>query len=230
MKIFEILPIKIAVFDCPDFLLKKYLQKAQDVLWKDCDSRDFYNFGGEAKMKNGYGWTALDNKECQDLFEWIDSCLEEIRKNFNLPFEKIKSTNAWINKQTNGGFHAPHDHPASILSGILYLTSQETGKTIFSNIDEWRNNIFIAGAFKRQMTAINSIAGKLVIFPSSLKHAVSSYKENKDRYTISFNSFPDGEVGTITQGLKISTSNLEKNSQQYIINIDNTNKILEVAL
>jgi len=37
--------------------------------------------------------------------------------------------------------------------------------------------------------------GRLVIFPSSMVHDVDKNKSNKDRTTISFNTFIKGEMG-----------------------------------
>ena len=39
------------------------------------------------------------------------------------------------------------------------------------------------------------VAGKLILFPSNIVHMVPENSSTSNRYTISFNAFPSGQIG-----------------------------------
>ena len=50
-------------------------------------------------------------------------------------------------------------------------------------------------AFTATKAGVMNEVGRLVIFPSSMVHDVDNNESNKDRVTISFNTFIRGEMG-----------------------------------
>lgn len=216
MRTINILPTKIAVFDCEQKLLDKYLDKISEINWHD------KNLFKEITDKDA-GWIELDRQNNHELCNWINECINILRINFKLPFEKISLTNIWLNKQTTNTFHNAHTHPNSFLSGVLYLTSND-GETVFMKTDEWKNNIFFYPSVAEQFSYIRPFAGKLIIFPSSLKHLVTINPSAQNRYTIAFNAFPEGDIGSFTQGLNIKIQNFKKINDEYKNNISLQNK------
>ena len=58
----------------------------------------------------------------------------------------------------------------------------------------------IAPEFNPELTIIHqedSVAGKLILFPSSILHMVQPHNSFTNRYTISFNAFPSGKIGNM---------------------------------
>ena len=138
--------------------------------------------------------------------------------------------------ESNGGFLNIHHHGNSFLSGIIIIKDDAMDESVNENYDKHsdshlhfydplnhRNNIFVkqdnwtnkvrypsSDEFNVvTIPATFATPGKMIIFPSYLKHSVSnnvstslegdSLNEDKLRITLAFNSFPRGEVG-ITNG------------------------------
>jgi len=145
------------------------------------------------------------------LFEFFDKCLLELKTILKLE-EKLELTivSCWANKNSKLQYHHYHLHPNSIVSAIFYLTTHESGNTVFAIPDPWYKDInsqpgFMAcsinngatyGETLPQLSGKNKpVSGKLVLFPSHVKHKVLPLTSNEDRYTISFNTFVSGVLG-----------------------------------
>jgi uncharacterized protein (TIGR02466 family) len=150
----------------------------------------------------------IKNKE---LINWFNFCLEEVKNDlYSKSTFDIKVSDSWYNKSAYSQKHQLHGHPNSVLSGVFYLTTHEKRartKFFFPNPFHHIDHIDFATQLKTEMDehSINgkkymlaetpSIAGKLIIFPSSLKHYVDTNVSRENRYTISFNSFFSGILG-----------------------------------
>jgi uncharacterized protein (TIGR02466 family) len=156
----------------------------------------------------------------QEIHNWINSCIEELRDQYKLPFEKIILTESWFNKSIKNGKHHLHTHPSSLISGILYLTSHETGPTVFRIKDPWKKTDLIAIDGQYKYVYVKPVAGKLILFPSNLIHSVDPFSEEGERYTLAFNAFPEGNIGYFAAGLKIK---IEGNAKSYKTYLDNIN-------
>jgi uncharacterized protein (TIGR02466 family) len=134
---------------------------------------------------------------------WVDRCLDEVRRDLQFECEEIKTTIEWFNKSEKGMWHQAHTHDNSFLSGVFYLTPSDA-ETWFS----------IESVFGPKYTLLNLIhpdnhyifykypttVGKMLVFPSKLLHSVTSHIGENPRYTMSFNAFPSGFIGTRTNG------------------------------
>jgi uncharacterized protein (TIGR02466 family) len=143
----------------------------------------------------------------EKMVEWFDECLDQVRKEKYPDVSRIVVTSCWANKNTRYKGHHIHYHPNSVISGIFYLTTHQTGETVFQVQDPWYNFddslIWYTGRSynpgqprgKLIQDKNKPVAGNLVLFPSSLKHSVRPLNEVGERYTVSFNSFVDGTIG-----------------------------------
>ena len=141
------------------------------------------------------------------LFDFFDKCLLELKTILNLE-EKLDLTivSCWANKNSKLEYHHYHNHPNSIVSAVFYLTTHESGNTVFAMPDPWYNiNSFMKcskntgesyGELLPQLAGKNKpVKGKLVLFPSNVKHKVLPLTSNENRYTISFNTYISGVLG-----------------------------------
>ena len=133
--------------------------------------------------------------------EWIDECLGKVRKDLEFECEEIRSTIEWFNMSQPGMWHQPHTHDNSFLSGILYLTPSDA-ETWFS----------IESVFGPDYTLLNLIhpknrlifhknpttVGKMLVFSSQIVHSVTNHNGADPRYSLAFNAFPSGFIGTRT--------------------------------
>ena len=118
----------------------------------------------------------------------------------------FKLTESWYKETVPGDDHIDHNHPNSMLSGVVYLNVPK-GNTHHEGL----NLIHVEnrGVFKHHdfrydytPTKYNQIStfipvetGDIVLFPSYLYHFVSrNESENESRRIISFNTFIQGRM------------------------------------
>jgi uncharacterized protein (TIGR02466 family) len=120
----------------------------------------------------------------------LNSIINKYTEEYGL--EKLIIDNSWYNIQTNDSSLKKHCHPNSIVSGALYLKTDELSSKIyfhnpnphihFTNFKELNFINFENISFDVEM-------GTLILFPSWLMHG-SNFEENKsnERICFSFNT------------------------------------------
>ena len=120
-------------------------------------------------------------------------------------------TNSWCVKTKKGGFHPPHSHPNSLISGVYYIDVGNDNQHI---IFEHENQVFKEFKFlldykkdthyntNKFATAIKN--NDLILFPSWLKHEVLENKTDFTRLVLGFNVFIKGEMGNNNYPTKLT--------------------------
>jgi len=118
--------------------------------------------------------------------------------------QRWEVSSSWVNKSAKGNYHANHWHSNSLVSGVLYLRTDEKSGAICFNKDRSHRNLWgdtITIDFVKP-TIYNSAAmsilptdGDLLLFPSLLNHSVEHNESSIDRYSLAFNVFPRGTIG-----------------------------------
>jgi len=145
----------------------------------------------------------LKNDAMIELTKFIGESIEEYcAKTFNFDTSKIQVyvTQSWTNRTQQGEYHHIHSHENSILSGVFYFDGNDTDVIEFWNRNHWldesysfeklNNNHFNSDAWDYPAKV-----GTLLIFPSKLEHSVPDVEGEKDRYSLSFNTFFKGTLG-----------------------------------
>jgi uncharacterized protein (TIGR02466 family) len=102
-------------------------------------------------------------------------------------------TGCWANINPQGSSHRPHSHPNNYLSGVYYAqVPDESDGLVFH---EPRAEALVMSPKLKKVTELtNSEArlgvrtGRLVVFPSWLKHSVAKTKGPGERISVSFNA------------------------------------------
>ena len=150
----------------------------------------------------------LDRPEFKSMKDVVFSHVKKYEKDVcgfksSLSF---KLTESWYKETVPGDDHLDHNHPNSMLSGVVYLNVPK-GNTHHEGL----NLIHVEnrGVFKHHdfrydytPTKYNQIStfipgdtGDIVLFPSYLYHFVSrNESENESRRIISFNTFIQGRM------------------------------------
>ena len=111
-------------------------------------------------------------------------------------------TQSWINYTKSNQFHHKHNHSNSLVSGIFYVSADKKVDSItFSKVylderiilDITKYNIFNSSNCTYPVET-----GNILLFRSSLPHAVGTKKGNNIRISLSFNVFFKGTVGNKT--------------------------------
>ena len=107
-------------------------------------------------------------------------------------------TQSWANFTYDGGYHYPHKHSNSIISGVFYVKCSDNDKISFT--DYRQDTIELTptsfNIYNSDSWWLPAIKNQLLLFPSSLRHSVPSITTDDSRISISFNVFVKGKLGT----------------------------------
>ena len=108
-------------------------------------------------------------------------------------------TQSWLNKAEKDQYHPLHNHPNSVLSGVLFLSGGGKLPPIrfhrFNPLFPLELNFTELNDFNATCRWFEPVYGQLILFPSSLLHDVTPNKTDSPRITLSFNTFVRGEIG-----------------------------------
>lgn len=153
---------------------------------------------------------AMFNKE---LFTYLNAGLSEVKSLQYVDDVDFVITDCWATKTTKFQRHHGHTHPNSIISGIIYLTDHPAATTDFylPNPWHWTSPLLRIGKGNSSIpvASIAPSVGKVVLFPSNLKHDTKPNLSIIPRYTISFNAFLSGNIGTSTTLLNVASVGIE---------------------
>jgi uncharacterized protein (TIGR02466 family) len=190
MQIISLFPTAVGMFD-----LSRDLTKAEkDVLL----NQDMTPNMGNTTSKNRF---ILREKKLKDLREFIQKSINTYFEEIVAPSKEVSLyiTQSWVNYSNPGQWHHSHEHPNSFLSGVFYVQSDdEKDRIVFENnryqqiqfpTEKW--NLYNSTSWW-----LEAKQGRLVIFPSSLRHSVNVVEAQKTRVSLSFNTFAKGLIGS----------------------------------
>jgi len=113
---------------------------------------------------------------------------------------KFFITNSWCVKHEKGDVAERHHHNNCIFSGVYYFqTPKNSGDIIFTSKDNiFSNTLSIPTDQNLHEHKIKVEEGTLLLFPSHLPHRTEVSESNKHRYSLAFNVFFSGEIGSNT--------------------------------
>lgn len=113
---------------------------------------------------------------------------------------QIYITQSWFNYNKKQTQHHPHSHPNSIISGVFYL-DDDLAPINFHREDRIINLDLILKDFNEFNSSNYSISTKkntLIMFPSKVTHGVQPNESEKERISLSFNTYVKGDMGSIS--------------------------------
>jgi len=105
--------------------------------------------------------------------------------------QELWITQMWANKYSQGQNITPHVHSNSLVSGILYF--DRSSPTIFyhhKDVEMVQVPSIQQNEFSSRYFTVESIPGRLVLFPSDMVHSSVAVEQNSPRVTVSFNILP----------------------------------------
>ncbi len=165
------------------------------------------NFIKNLKRRNsGENNTVTENQyilnlpELNNLKKWIEKYVQT----YFFEFLKVKDideiyiTQSWSNITKQGKNHPVHNHPNSIVSGVMHFDDDDSNLNFYSI-----HKHFPLDFNYKEYTPVNSqrwscptMKYKLFLFPSSINHDVDIQKIKRDRISLSFNTWIKGTVGS----------------------------------
>ena len=112
---------------------------------------------------------------------------------FNLDGRELKLEDLWINILPEGGTHASHIHPHSVISGTTYVSMPEGASAI--KFEDPRLPMMMAAPARkkdareelRQFIYVAPKVGDVLLWESWLRHEVPVNTAEDERISISFN-------------------------------------------
>ena len=141
----------------------------------------------------------LKHKELSKIKDFIYESLNKFTQNIYQTKQRLVVTQCWANRNPPNSKHHEHVHPNSIISGVFYFRQSKTLPPIqFSKSiqESFKLNPEKYNSLNSETFLLPMVDGELVLFPSSLRHAVPINKGNDTRYSMSFNTFCIDELGS----------------------------------
>ena len=162
------------------------------------------NNQGNINTKDNY---ILNRKEFKNIKKFLDKHCKNYLDTIICPKNKVELyiTQSWLNYTEANQYHHKHEHPNSVVSGVLYFDSDiKKDKILFSHSRGYQQ--IYTEINKEKFNLWNSQTwffpvetGNLFMFPSSTTHQVETKKGNNTRISLAFNTFYKGSVGSNTE-------------------------------
>lgn len=154
------------------------------------------NTGNTTSINN----TILKSKELTQLRDFIETKVSEYFTTVYNPKHNVnlKITQSWANYTEPGQYHHKHEHPNSFVSGVFYVQADKAKDRIYFYRNGYQQikfppsdwNVWNSESWWFEVGTCD-----LVLFPSSLTHMVPTVESDQTRISLSFNTFPVGNVG-----------------------------------
>jgi len=116
-------------------------------------------------------------------------------------FENLKMTTSWVNITDPGQAHHEHNHPFSVVSGVIYLDDNPDNLNLGLQVSIaeipyflWKKDNCVT--LKALIGNANNLKHHMVLFLSNTAHSVEkTASDSMPRRSISFNTFWKGMTG-----------------------------------
>jgi uncharacterized protein (TIGR02466 family) len=145
----------------------------------------------------------FDAPEFSEIKQTLERECEHFLKNGHhlTDFENLQMTTSWVNITDPGHAHHEHNHPFSVVSGVIYLDNNPDNLNLGLQVSIaeipyflWKKDNCVT--LKALIGTENNLKNHMVLFLSNTAHSVE--KTNSDsmpRRSISFNTFWKGMTG-----------------------------------
>ena len=146
------------------------------------------------KVPTGSNWQTPQDLHTRPAFADFTLLVEKVARSVaqHLQVEQfpLMITGCWANINPPGSYHPTHNHPNNYLSGVYYVAAAETGAHLL--FQDPRPGLILPPTAKLGRLTGNAAitqtpAGRMVIFPSWLRHHVPSNEGTTERISIAFN-------------------------------------------
>ena len=157
------------------------------------------NNTGNINTKDNY---ILNRKEFKNIKKLLDKHCKEYLETIISPKNNLELyiTQSWLNYTEANQYHHQHQHPNSVISGVLYFDSDiKNDKILFTHpivYQQIKPDIEKFNLWNSSTWFFPVETGNLIMFPSSTTHQVETKQGNNTRISLAFNTFYKGTVGS----------------------------------
>lgn len=185
----------------PLFSTPIFLSKISSVTADELDGINDLIFDGKYSADK----YVLEREEFASLKSKIEEAIHRyVYKSLNVAeYIEFYITNSWVVKHEKGDSAQLHRHDNSLLSGVVYIqTDETTGAIVF---DTGSPSSIFPPAIRVEYSSLNLVNSPswahypfdndILIFPSHVLHKVEENTSDKTRYSLAFNVFLRGRLG-----------------------------------
>ena len=156
-------------------------------------------------LKPGETWQTThdlhEREEFAPLLPFVQGAVDSVLESLAVRDRAWLITGCWANINPAGGFHPPHIHPNNLISAAYYLKIPREADAIVFHDPRPQAQLLkpVATRAVPEMQAeiqIEAKPGRMVLFPSWLRHSVRPNYGNEERVSISFNVMLDDYATT----------------------------------
>ena len=110
----------------PTGLVKQYFTPKTFMDDLDLSRFTFEKYKGQTKLRTEKFNNLLLQPEFKEIKVWVEGCAKDFLDNvLEMEYEEFFLTESWLNISGKGGYQKIHNHSNSIISGTLYLKSED---------------------------------------------------------------------------------------------------------
>jgi uncharacterized protein (TIGR02466 family) len=136
------------------------------------------------------GVNDIRNHDLINLAQFIFTSLAQYHDDMACPGSEFNLLESWFNFYDKSNFMFSHSHPGHKVSGVYYYqTTGDDGAICFENPNPLSSTRDWPWTFQRHLQhhAVEPKEGRLIMFPSWLRHRVLPNNQESQRISISFN-------------------------------------------
>ena len=180
----------------PTGIVQPYTAPKSFMNTLDLSKFTFERFDGQTKLRTQKFNNILLHPEFQEVKAWIQECAEDFLDNaLEMEYEEFFFTESWLNISGKGGYQKVHNHSNSIISGTLYLKSEEKHPPLEFKKQKMEFEPFISLTehYKKGNPNTASTLGfpctqdTMIVFNSHLYHGHDANKLESERVGLSWN-------------------------------------------
>jgi uncharacterized protein (TIGR02466 family) len=137
----------------------------------------------------------------QEVKKYICQCFD-----FHL-FERVAVKSMWAVRSYQGNVFEEHTHSMSVVSGSIFVSDTPDNTNLSFSGPEFKLPVTGKKFYDRCLLSKHvstTLQYHMVLFPSNLSHSVNAVGEDRIRYTLAFDTFWEGMIGTGTSSMNIN--------------------------
>ena len=193
-------PVIHSIFPVPIYTTKmdrKFTK--QELNFVKEQRKHFAKNQGNFNTKDNY---ILNKKKFKNIKKFLNKCCKNYLDKVICPKNNIELyiTQSWLNYTDANQYHHQHQHPNSVISGVLYFDSDiKNDKILFTHpivYEQIKPKVDKFNLWNSSTWFFPVETGNLFMFPSSTTHQVETKQGNNTRISLAFNTFYKGSVGS----------------------------------
>ena len=186
------------LFPTPIYITK-LTKNFSDTEYKFIEQSKLNTFKNEGNTISADNYI-LNAKPFSNLKKQLDEIVKDYFNKIILTSNNIEPyiTQSWLNYTEETQYHHIHEHANSLVSGVLYINADKKNDKIkfFNNqyqqikLEVKEYNLYNSISWWFEVETLD-----VILFPSSLTHAVEVKKGTNTRISLAFNTFIKGTVG-----------------------------------